>query len=90
MHRIYDLKEDPYETNNIIEVIQTDRQLMEKFSSVLDGLPDQDHDPRYSRLGESIYDIPREELNNLSRRIHGKTQNMVGLAAREDYDDLKK
>jgi arylsulfatase A-like enzyme len=90
IHRIYDLKEDPYETNNLFGILQAGGQPLEKFGSVLDGLPEKDHQPRYTRWGKSLYDIPREDLNNLSRRIHESYRNMVGLATREEYDDLRK
>jgi arylsulfatase A-like enzyme len=90
IHRIYDLEKDPYETNNLVEDPSLAQPLVEKFRTVLDGLPQQDHHPRYNKLEESFYDIPRDQLNRKSRGSHGSYQNMVPLATREEYDELKK
>jgi arylsulfatase A-like enzyme len=90
IHRIYDLEKDPYETNNLVEDPSLAQPLVEKFRTVLDGLPQQDHHPRYNKLEESFYDIPRDQLNRKSRRSHGSYENMVPLATVEEYDELKK
>ncbi|KPL13772.1 MAG: hypothetical protein AMS26_13260, partial [Bacteroides sp. SM23_62] len=89
IHRIYDLEKDPYGTINLIEDLQLDQPLMEKFRSVLDGLPQEDPHPRYERLNKRIYDIPPEDLNSLSRRIHRSYQNMLWLATSQEYVDLQ-
>jgi hypothetical protein len=89
IHRIYDLKRDPYETNNLIGDLPLVQPVIEKFRAVLDGLPQEDHHPRYERLDQGFYDIPPEKLNSLSQRIHKSYQNMVQLATSEEYVDLK-
>ena len=90
IHRIYDLENDPYETNNLVEDLSLVQPIMEKFRAVLDDLPQEDHHPRYERLDQGFYDIPPEKLNGMSRRIHRSYQNMVQPATSEEYDDLKK
>ncbi len=89
IHRIYDLKKDPYETNNLIGDLPLVQPVIEKFRAVLDGLPLEDHHPRYEKLDQGFYDIPPEKLNSLSQRIHKSYQNMVQLATSEEYVDLK-
>ncbi len=90
INRIYDLKQDPYETNNLVEELSLVQPLIEKYHALLEDMPARDHHPRYERLDEGFYDIPQEKLNSKSRRVHKSYQNMVPLATREEYDDIKK
>jgi arylsulfatase A-like enzyme len=89
LHRIYDLQSDPYEEINLLEDPEFNRALIGKFSIILDGLPVEDNTPRYERLDTTVYDIPPEKLNASSGRVHRNYQNMVRLATREEYIDLK-
>jgi len=90
IYRIYDLENDPYETNNLIEDILSVQPLIEKFGNVLRDLPQVDNHPRYERLDQGFYDIPQDKLNGMSRRKHKNYQNMVRLATNEEYDELIK
>jgi len=61
---IFDLLSDPGEHTNLLASERKDvRTAYEKFSKVVEGLPDRDASPRYTRLEGSLYDIPVEELN---------------------------
>lgn len=90
IHRLYDLEQDPYETNNLIEDLSPFLPNLEKFRAVVEGLPSEDPHPHYEKLDQGYYDIPPEELNGRSRRVHQHYQNMVPLATREEYNDQKK
>jgi arylsulfatase A-like enzyme len=89
IHRIYDLMEDPWETTNLVNDLQADREILDWFRTVLEGLPGKDQHPRYVKLDGSRYDIPVETLNGSSRRVHSSYRNMVGPASREEYLELK-
>ncbi|MCK4853059.1 MAG: sulfatase-like hydrolase/transferase [Bacteroidales bacterium] len=88
IHRIYDLEEDPYETNNLIANKKKIQPVMEKFLSVLNALPQQDNHPAYKKLNESFYNISVAELNRTSRNVHLRYNNMIPLATREEYLQL--
>ncbi len=89
IYRIYDLERDPYETNNLMADPAMDQEVLERFRGVLEGQPMEDGQPHYSKLEGSYYDIPRNRLNEMSRRAHTNYQNMVPLATKEDYIELK-
>jgi arylsulfatase A-like enzyme len=62
---IFDLSADPGEHNNLLGSERENvRTAYEKFSKVVEALPDQDASPIYTRLEGSLYDIQVEKLNS--------------------------
>jgi arylsulfatase A-like enzyme len=87
--RIYDLEADPYETENLMGNGPWILPVLEKFTPVMKDQPNQDRNPLFSRLTGSYYDIPADELNQLSKRVHSRHTNMQPLASQDEYIHLK-
>ena len=61
---MFDLLADPGEHTNLLASERKDvRTAYEKFRGIVEGLPDRDASPLYTRLEGSLYDIPVEALN---------------------------
>ena len=70
---IFDLLADPGELTNLLGSERADVGVTyEKFRKVVEGLPDRDASPRYTRLEGSLYEIPVEELNKSA--FNGKSR----------------
>ena len=68
---LYDLQSDPGEDNNLVSVDDPEiGRILEEFSSVISQLPERDAHPKYIKLKKSYYDIPVEELYNLSVKLN--------------------
>lgn len=68
---LYDLRSDPGEDNNLAG---TDdpyiKKVMEEFAAVIRKLPNKDANPKYKKLNKSYYDIPVDDLYDLSIKLN--------------------
>ena len=84
IYRIFDMENDPYETQNLISE-KNMTEVLSKFQSILNDIPKQDNNPKYKKLLNSLYDIPVEEINKKSERSHKNLKNMRPLATEEEF-----
>lgn len=69
IYEMVDLKNDFYEVNNLIKEENSDiKNALVKFKSVLSELPSYDANPYYEKLENSIFDIPLDELLDMSNK----------------------
>ena len=89
MQRIFDLSSDPFETNNLVntntKIIDSIRN---EIRSLLNKMPEQDHDPDYRKLDDSIWDISPSQLNKMSERANRRTNKVGPLISKEKYREL--
>ncbi|WP_297089365.1 sulfatase-like hydrolase/transferase [uncultured Draconibacterium sp.] len=84
--RIFDMQEDPYETNNLIDEANVKDELA-RFNTILELIPERDNNPVYTRIQNSGGDIPLTQLQNLVRRRD--RSNLLPLANEEAFLKLK-
>ena len=66
---IYDLKKDIKEVNNVLNSTSEDVQrALLKFRNIVNALPSEDKQPRYSKLSGSLFDISPKELNKKAEK----------------------
>lgn len=66
---IYDLKKDIKEVNNLLNSTSGDVQrALLKFRNIVNELPSEDRQPRYSKLSGSLFDISPKELNKKAEK----------------------
>lgn len=66
---IYDLKKDIKEVNNLLNSTSGDVQrALLKFRNIINELPSEDRQPRYSKLSGSLFDISPKELNKKAEK----------------------
>lgn len=66
---IYDLKKDIKEVNNLLNSKSGDVQrALLKFRNIVNELPSEDRQPRYSKLSGSLFDISPKELNKKAEK----------------------
>ena len=66
---IYDLKKDIKEVNNVLNSTSEDVQhALVKFRNIVNALPSEDKQPRYSKLSGSLFDISPKELNKKAEK----------------------
>ena len=66
---IYDMKNDKYEKNNLINSASEEIiKVLNKFKSIIDSLPPLDLQPKYYKLTNSKYDIPPDQLNKKAEK----------------------
>lgn len=84
--RIFDLKNDPYETINLIDQDSMKDELAH-FNSILNEIPTHDNNPVYTRVQNTGSDIPIVQLKKMVRR-RGRN-NMLPLANEAAFLKLK-
>ena len=84
IHRIFNLKKDPYETENLIDQKEVTATL-EKFQAMVNMLPNEDGQPIYEKKDTSFYNIPIQQLNKMAERPNKRASNMRPLASEEDF-----
>lgn len=82
--RVFDLQSDPYETHNLIGE-GASAQVLEKFEGILNGLPDRDAQPVYTKTVDSLYNVPIEKLNCCGGPKGARKTNMLPLATEEAF-----
>ncbi|WP_372775407.1 sulfatase-like hydrolase/transferase [Mangrovibacterium sp.] len=85
--RVFDMEQDPYETNNLIGNSDM-APVIEHFDSILFHIPAHDSSPAYTRLKSLGGDVSVEELKNEAARGRSRG-NMLRLAKEEDFFKLK-
>ncbi len=83
--RIYDLKTDPREKNNLINQTGTRSEIEMMFKRAIGEMPGYDQSPKYKKLDSSFYDIPPIQLNKSAQRAHTLGSNKSPAATEEDY-----
>lgn len=69
IYELYDLSSDPGERNNLLNSdVPEVKKALGKFNEVLQTLPEEDANPKYTKLKKSFYDIPVNALNRLSKK----------------------
>ncbi len=84
--RIFDLLEDPYERNNLIDH-DSMRDELAWFNSVLESIPSHDNSPTYTRVRNNGSDISIDRMERLVRN-RGR-HNMLPLANEAEFLKLK-
>lgn len=82
--RVFNLKKDPYETQNIIDDVAA-KPILQKFRKIISGLPNKDAQPKYSRTIDSLYNEPVEKLNCCGGPKGARKNNMMKLATEEMF-----
>lgn len=85
--RIFDLKKDTYETNNLIGQLEA-KDIYEKFESILKSIPDEDAQPKYNKTIDSLYNIPDEKLNCCGGPKGARKVNMMPLSTEDAFIKL--
>lgn len=69
IYRLFDLKADPGEKQNLIDATQGNYiEVLKDFQKILDKIPAEDAHPDYIPLDTSVYDVPPEELLKMHAR----------------------
>lgn len=89
-NRVFDLKNDPYELNNIMSSDKLSVQFWEEVDKVIATMPAKDNQPAYEKASTSYFDISIPLLNKMSSRTH-KKKNMHSIATEKEYlNQMKK
>lgn len=85
IERLYDMKTDPYETQNLIDDA-TLQAIISEFETVLEKeIPNKDNSPRYVKTKGLPTDVNPEFLNKAVKRQKHRKNNMMKLATEEQF-----
>ncbi|WP_146035146.1 sulfatase-like hydrolase/transferase [Formosa algae] len=84
IHRLFDMENDPYETQNLIDHTEM-QSVLNEFQIKVDALPKLDSNPKYSKTKGLPTDIKLEVLRKTAARTKGRKTNMMGLANEEQF-----
>ncbi|MCB4808917.1 sulfatase-like hydrolase/transferase [Tamlana sp. 62-3] len=84
VHRIYNLKEDPYETKNLIDDANL-QSVVNEFQTKVDALPSLDNNPKYTKTKGLPTDVKKAFLDKAAERIKHRKNNMMGLATEAQF-----
>lgn len=87
VHRLYELKADPYETENLIDDANLQSVVID-FQAKVDALPGLDNTPKYIKTEGLPTDVDLEFLNKAAERVKHRKNNMMGLATQEQFIKL--
>ncbi|MDO5968754.1 sulfatase-like hydrolase/transferase [Flavivirga aquimarina] len=87
LHRIFDMKTDPYEQRNLIDTAGL-VPILEKFKLIVNALPNEDAQPSYQKTDTLSGNISREDLNRLAKS-NQRNSNMMPLSNKEAYVELQ-
>lgn len=63
INRIFDISNDIMEENNLIDIHSEEiSDVLDYYQKIIDGLPDEDANPKYEKLDSIIYSVPIEKL----------------------------
>lgn len=79
--RIYAIEEDPYEERNLIDDPQIVKLVTKKFAKVIAQLPEEDANPKYTKLKGSLFDMPYEKLQRSTKA----PLNFRSIETQEEY-----
>jgi len=89
INRIYCLKDDPYERNNLLMKQNNVSDILKKYENILNGIPSEDNNPKYSKSGNSFYDIPVENLYRSSARAHALPNRIMPETEKNFLEQLE-
>ncbi|PQV50199.1 arylsulfatase A-like enzyme [Jejuia pallidilutea] len=84
VHRLYDLKADPYEIENLIDDANL-QSVVSEFQKKVNALPSLDNNPKYIKTKGLPTDVDLEFLNKAAERVKHRKNNMMGLATEEQF-----
>lgn len=85
IHRIFDMKNDPYETNNLIDSKEL-QEVVAEFNQVLEKeIPNKDNNPTYNKTKGLPTDVNPEFLDKAVQRQKHRKNNMMRLATEEQF-----
>ncbi|MFI3263561.1 MAG: sulfatase-like hydrolase/transferase [Rikenellaceae bacterium] len=81
--RVYDIPNDPYEKNNLVEDAKVMKKVEKEFGKLISELPANDSNPKYNRLeNDPTWDVA------LKNSAHVKRTNYRPEATEEDYNNF--
>ncbi|MEP3836194.1 MAG: sulfatase-like hydrolase/transferase [Algibacter sp.] len=84
IHRLYNLENDPYETENLIGDAEM-KPVLSEFKTQVDAFPKLDNNPTYTNLPGLPTDVKTEFLDKAVNRLKHRKTNMMGLATEEQF-----
>ncbi|WP_236972606.1 sulfatase-like hydrolase/transferase [Membranihabitans marinus] len=88
--KIYDLSLDPFETVNVIDVeSESIATVKDQVNGLLNEMPQKDHHPDYRPANNSLFDIPSERLNLMSKKGSKRNNQLGPLISEEKYLEMK-
>ncbi|WP_405605822.1 sulfatase-like hydrolase/transferase [Polaribacter sp. Asnod1-A03] len=84
IYRLYDLENDPYEENNLIDETEMEKVLND-FKTIVDHLPNTDDNPTYTKIKGLPTDVNPTFLDKAVERLKKRKNNMMGLATEEQF-----
>jgi len=87
INRLFDMENDPYETNNLIDNGEMEEVLI-SFKIEIETLPILDNNPKYTKTAGLPTDASIEFLRKQAERTKHRKNNMMGLATEEKFLEL--
>jgi arylsulfatase A-like enzyme len=84
INRLFDMENDPYETNNLIDNSEI-QQVIDSFKTKVEALPSLDNNPKYTKTEGLPSDVNLEFLNKAAERTKHRENNMMPLATKEQF-----
>lgn len=84
IHRLFDMENDPYETNNLIDKAEM-KQVLNAFKTKVDALPKLDNNPKYTKTKGLPTDVNLEFLDKAAERVKHRKSNMMGLPTEAQF-----
>ncbi|ALJ04166.1 hypothetical protein APS56_02940 [Pseudalgibacter alginicilyticus] len=84
IHRLFDIKNDPYETENLIDEVKF-QSVVSEFQAKVDVLPNLDNNPKYNKTEGLQTDVNLEFLDKAAQGVKHRKNNMMGSASEEQF-----
>lgn len=83
--RIYDLINDPFEKENLIDNQELLSKVIASFQEEINNQPVKDNDPIYHKIIPTIYNEPAEHLNRMSQGAKKRHKDFLGVSTQKEY-----